>query len=88
MYKYENEKQSIFTEKGQVDFLKVRDNVRHLLSLSGSVMMDKAIKVISGDLWFQLACVDRLVELGELVEISKPNTPGQFRVFVSPNSRL
>jgi hypothetical protein len=89
MYKYESERANLFSEKSQVDFLKIRDNVRYLLSISGAVMMNNAIKVsTSSDTWFKLACVDRLVELGELKEVSEPNCAGQFRVFISPSSRL
>ena len=29
-----------------------------------------------------MACVDRLVELGELTEVHRENVPGQCRVFV------
>lgn len=32
--------------------------------------------------WEALACMDRLVELGELREITGPNVMGQHRVFV------
>lgn len=37
MYKYELEKQRIFTEDGQETFLKIRDKVHKLLNQSGSV---------------------------------------------------
>lgn len=43
--------------------------------------MDKVIIADSGDSWFLMACVDRLVELGEIREITK-HAPGQCRVFV------
>jgi hypothetical protein len=84
MYKYEELKEIIFTEDGQVMFLKIRDNVSRLLELSEAFSMSSVIKCVSGDTWKMMACVDRLVELGEIREITEPNkVAGQNRVFVS-----
>ena len=84
MYKYEIEKPAIFTEGGQVLFLAIRDNVFSLLKKSGAVKMGSAINVkICSESFTQMACVDRLVELGEIREITKGNDlHGQDRVFV------
>jgi hypothetical protein len=83
MYDYSKEKAAIFTEDGQVTFLKIRDRVRYLLKEAGAVRMQEAISGASGDSWLQLACVDRLVELKELRELTQPGTcAGQYRVFV------
>ena len=30
------------------------------------------------------ACIDRLVELGEIIEVGSKNTWGQFRLFTKP----
>lgn len=84
MYKYENLKQEIFTESGQVMFLKIRDNVQKMLANSGAFMMQNAMSNVSGDTWLMLACVDRLVELKEIREITS-NVAGQHRVFVGGN---
>ena len=84
MYTYENEKSKIFTESGQEMFLKIRDKVQILLKQSGSFMLEKAISGVSGDSWVQLACIDRLVELKEIKEITdKTKVAGQHRVFIS-----
>lgn len=83
MYNYKEMKQYIFKEENQKDFLKVRDNVKKMLSESGSFNMLSALRGISGDNWVQLAFVDRLVELGEIREITPPNTAEQDRVFVA-----
>lgn len=84
MYRYENEKPQIFTASGQVTFLQIRDNVQQLLRKAGSVRMLEAISAASsGSSWTMLACVDRMVELGELREITNPDRVyGQDRVFV------
>lgn len=82
MYKYELERPRIFTEDGQREFLKIRDQVKMLLAKSGAVRQQEATRNISGDSWFQLACIDRLVELGEIREITSEAVAGQHRVFV------
>ena len=87
MYDYQTEKPRIFTEDNQQDFLKVRDNVQRLLDIAGAVKMGKAIEVISGDSWLQMAYVDRLVELGEIREVTDEDVAGQDRVFVRAKRR-
>ncbi len=82
MYNYQEMKKYIFKEENQKDFLKVRDNVQKMLSESGSFTMLSALRGVCGDSWVQLAFVDRLVELGEIREITPPNTAGQHRVFI------
>lgn len=81
-YQYAELRPRLFTEEGQVAFLKVRDEANRLLRLSGAVRMDR-LMLGCGDSWEMLARVDRLVELGELREITGPNVAGQDRVFVA-----
>ena len=86
MYNYQTERVEIFTDDGQRLFIKIRDNVQRLLAEAGAVRMDKAIAGFAGAAWTMLACVDRLVELGEIVEVTPANAPGRDRVFVAkPN---
>lgn len=87
MYSYETQKPRIFTDIGQRMFLAVRDNVQKLIKQAGAVRMDKAMSAgAGGDSWDLIACVDRLVELNELREITAPSVAGQDRVFVAPRS--
>ena len=81
MYTYEGEKRALFTEEGQVMFLKIRDNINRLLESAGAVRMQEAISVVTGSSWTMLACVDRMVELGEIREITGQGVAGQYRVF-------
>lgn len=83
MYNYENERHKIFTEQGQREFLKVRDAAHRLLREAGAFTMFSALKDVSGDSWLQMAYIDRLVELGEIREITNGNVAGQHRVFVA-----
>jgi hypothetical protein len=83
MYSYKEERPRLFTEDGQVMFLSVRDNVKRLLNQAGAVRMDRAISGQTGSSWEMLACVDRLVELGELREVTGADTCEQYRVFVA-----
>ncbi len=83
MYTYQVEKGSLFTDQGQRMFLKIRDRTKHLLSVAGAVKLSKAIEGMTGDSWSMYACMDRMVELGEIVEIT-PNDEANMsdRVFV------
>lgn len=82
-YNYSEERHKLFTEEGQTQFLKIRDRTKYLLGLAGAVTAHAIMRTLSGDLWFDLACIDRLVELGEIREITGPNVWGQHRVFIS-----
>jgi len=86
MYNYERQKENIFTDEGQRLFLATRDNVNTLLADSGAVMMNNAMTLGSlgaADAWDMMACVDRLVELGEIREIKQGHqVAGQHRIFV------
>lgn len=83
-YNYATQKPNLFTEDGQVMFLKIRDAAKALLETSGAVTSDKLISAAgTGSNWDTLACVDRLVELGELLEVPNPHSSaGQHRIFI------
>lgn len=83
-YSYTSERPYLFTEAGQVDFLRVRDKAQELLKVAGAVMSGNLL-INTGDVWKNLACIDRLVELGELVEVTdRMQVAGQHRIFRAP----
>lgn len=86
-YSYAQEKQAIFTDEGQRTFLKIRDRVAFLINEAGACTMLAAVKGVSGSNWFHMACVDRLVELGEICELTELGVAGQHRVFVKGGAR-
>ena len=79
-YTYQEQKAFVFTEEGQRRFLQIRDRTKKLLEQAGAVRLQEAITG-AGDTWDALACIDRMVELGELLELSTDG-PTQHRVFV------
>ena len=82
-YLYAAMRSHVFTEGGQVMFLKIRDRTARLLDEAGAAMLQNMISGNTGDSWLMLACVDRMVELGEIREVTDPETVmGQHRVFV------
>jgi len=83
MYNYNDEKHKIFTDEGQREFIKVRDRGKKLLDDGGAFMLFSALKDISGDSWQMMAYIDRLVEIGEIKEITGNEVAGQDRVFVA-----
>lgn len=83
MYTYESQRENLFNDEGQRLFLEIRDRTFGLLKTAGAARMEEMIRGSVGNFWHMLACVDRMVELGELHEITEAGkVPGQFRVFV------
>ena len=82
MYSYLDNRYKLWTDEGQRDFLQVRDNVAKLLHEAGAFMMCYAWGDVPGDSFELLMYVDRLVELGEIREITGKGVAGQCRVFV------
>jgi hypothetical protein len=83
-YDYSREKGRLFSDEGQRMFLRVRDFVKLALKTGGAVRMNEAMNAAgTGCSWTMMACVDRLVELGEIVEVTSGlEVAGQYRVFV------
>jgi hypothetical protein len=83
-YDYATERASIFTESGQAMFLEIRDNAKRLLSEAGAFRFQELTRSVAGDSWAMLACVDRLVELRELREVTTgQSVAGQHRIFTT-----
>jgi len=76
MYKYEEEKQFVFTDEGQRLLLHTRDALNALTACAGACTVDRVFGKISAgsfDSWNLLACIDRLVELGEFSYVDLSN---------------
>ncbi len=81
MYNYKEQRNKIFTDEGQKDFLKLRDKVNKLLDISGAFMIENVLGVnVNTDM--TLTCIDRMVELGEIIEIKRDGVFAQHRVFI------
>lgn len=82
MYDYQTQRPFVFTDEGQRMLLRVRDGIAAVLPVSGVVTLEKAMQFAGGgNSWDMIACVDRLVELGELVEVKHDAPAGQYRIF-------
>jgi len=84
-YDYQIQRKELFSDEGQRLFLAVRNGVCSIIGKSGAITMGKAMAVKVGmgyDGWTFMACIDRMVELGELREIAPSGPRGQDRVFV------
>lgn len=80
-YEYATERPFVFTEEGQVMFLAIRDKAQHLCELAGAVNVEK-LMCVSGCSWSMLACVDRLIELGEFKYVNDgENVATQWKVL-------
>lgn len=76
-------KNKIFTEEGQVKISCMHDHIQKLFKTSGAFNIHSAFKCNLSNTWLMMACIDRLVELGEIIEIKQEGVAGQNRVFVS-----
>lgn len=84
MYVYSKVRPRLFTEEASVAFIKVRDNAKRLLNQAGAFMSLKPFDGVSvGDTDLMLAMLDRLVEIGDIREITGADVFGQHRVFVA-----
>ena len=81
MYKYDEQGHHVFAPENQKMFLSIRDRAHKLIHQAGVARMDKIIAGEVGVSWVMMACVDRLVELGEIHEIDVSGIAGQYRMF-------
>ncbi len=82
-YNYQTERPKIFTESGTEMLFQIRMNTKELLSLAGAVRFLEATKNVTGDSWTMIACIDYMVEKGEICEIPQGNIWGQHRIFIN-----
>ena len=82
MYKYEEMRPQIFTEEGVEKLRRIQENVDILTNKAGAVRLQEAIQGVGGDSWLMLACIDYLVEKGEIREASSNPPVTQHRIFV------
>jgi len=82
-YQYNDIKPRLFTDEGQRLFLAIRDRTNDLLKQAGAARCHEMISGSLGELWDMLACVDRMIELKEIREVTTGEVMWQHRVFVS-----
>lgn len=85
-YDYQKQRANLFTDEGQKLFLAVRDKTFELLKASKAVRIDAVMGHHRGGCcssWDELACFDRMVEVGDIREIHQEERAGQHRIFVS-----
>lgn len=83
-YEYKKERGNLFTESGTEILLKVRDEAKRLIAISGACTAEKAMANVTGSSWTMLAALDYLIERGELKQITRPGaTAAQDAVYVS-----
>lgn len=80
-YSYQKERAALFTEEGQRMFLSIRDRANELLAEAGAFQAQEAWSGVTGSSWQMLACLDRMVELGEITEVVR-DCMAQHRIFV------
>jgi hypothetical protein len=84
-YSYPEERARLFTEEGQATFIVVRDTCRKLIEKAGAFQSIKAGRDLKCyDTFELLACLDLLVERGELRYVHGPEgVAGQDWTFIA-----
>lgn len=83
-YDYAIERKHVFTEEGSKMLLQIRDTAKDLIAKAGVARCDKMMAKCTGDSWRMLACIDWLVETGDIIEIPNPTSgAAQHRVFIT-----
>lgn len=85
MYNYQEEKSRLYTDEGIKMLLKAKDHVQKLLKVSGAARCGEIIQGLGGgDTFMMLACIDKLVEEGEILEVKQvKRVRGQNQIYVS-----
>ena len=88
MYNYEDEKVKLFTPEKTSLLFAIRDQVPRMIKISGACTMEKASSLPSGvgaaTNWEMMACIDYLVELGEIREVKQSHPhPTNHRIFMA-----
>ncbi len=68
-YEYLRQRDYVFSEAGIKMFLTIRDRAKELLEEAGAFREQELHNCVSGDSWDMLACVDYLVERGEIQRV-------------------
>ena len=81
VYEYQDWRFKVFTEEGQIIFLQIRDNVQKMLKQTGAFKHTYAYGSVSSDSYTMAACIDRLVELKEIIIVSPDSTIWCDRIY-------
>jgi len=80
-YDYTKQREYVFSESGIKMFMAIRDRAKELLEEAGAFREQELHACVSGDSWDMLACVDYLVERGEIQRVYSLGAR-QYNVYV------
>lgn len=85
-YSYEQERAKVLAPERQDQFIHGRDRLLKAIEPTGAILWMKAMQFFNtGSSWTDMACVDRMVELGDLRRVHQNGrVSGQYEVFVVP----
>ncbi len=85
-YVYAAEKVRLFTDEGSRDFIANRDIAMRMVGETGAFRVLEFLGKSKGsDTWFRIACLDRMVEMGDLVKLPR-DCWQQYEVYTSPRT--
>lgn len=84
-YCYQTEKHYTLTDKGQRDVIAVLEYINKTISKHGAVRLLEImenVKFHTMSSWERVACVDRVIEIGKIYEVTLGmDVAGQYRIF-------
>ena len=84
MYDYTTERKVVFTEDGIIKLFAIRDKAQQLLKIAGAFREQEVLSAVTGSSWQALACVDYLVERGEIKRVlGGDHVARQHNVYVA-----
>ncbi len=86
-YNYADQKEWLFTDEGQRAVHKTWGNIKALLHTAGAFRWDSVKFEGASSSFEMIAIIDRLVELGEIEECTRPSWT-QYKVYSTPQRSL
>ena len=80
-YSYSTERPKIFTDDGMRMLLTIRDNIKRLDKIAGAFMASATWDGVTGESWTMLACLDYLVEIEEIKQVTERGVSSQHQIY-------
>jgi hypothetical protein len=84
-YNYNEQKPYVLSDDGSADVIRIKNFIDEAIADYGAVRMQEIMdrcKFATCDTWEMMACVDRLVELKQISEVTRNiSVAGQHRIF-------
>lgn len=81
MYKYRDERHTVFTDDGVEMLVQIREQAEKLFDIAGCATIENLIRPCLGDSFTMLACIDFLVEKGHIEKVHQNDISTQRQIY-------